>query len=63
MKIRTIIYSIVILTGILIFAFGLNTNERLEHTFATLCISLGALNILIDLIKKLKKEKHEINKA
>lgn len=45
-----------ILTGILIEKYGLSTNNPLEPLFGGAMIGLGALNIVIDYIKKPKKK-------
>jgi len=56
MKIRKVIYIMMILTGILIEKYGLSTNNPLEPLFGGAMIGLGALNIVIDYIKKPKKK-------
>ena len=53
-KIREIIYIMMIITGILIEKYGLNTgNPELEKMFGWGMISLGPINMVIDYIKKL----------
>jgi hypothetical protein len=55
MKIRTLIYVMMILTGILIEKYGTNTaNPELEKYFGFGIISLGSFNIIIDYLKKKK---------
>ena len=56
-KIKEIIYIMMILTGILIEKYGLNSgNPHLEKMFGWGMISLGPINMVIDYIKKPKKK-------
>ena len=55
-KIREIIYIMMIITGILVEKYGLNTtNPQLEKYFGWGAISLGSINIVLDYFKKPKK--------
>ena len=51
MKIKTVIYVIMILTGILINKYGLKTNNPLEPFFGGTVIALGSFNIILDYLK------------
>ena len=58
MNIRTIIYVLMILTGIIIEKYGMNTsNPEIEKYFGFGIISLGSLNIVLDYLKKKKNVK------
>ena len=55
-KIKEIIYIMMIITGILVEKYGLNTtNPQLEKYFGWGAISLGSINIVLDYFKKPKK--------
>jgi hypothetical protein len=55
MKIKTIIYVVMILTGILIEKYGINsTNPELEKYFGFGIITLGSFNIVLDYLKNKK---------
>ena len=55
-KIKEIIYIMMIITGILVEKYGLNTtNPQLEKYFGWGAISLGLINIVLDYFKKPKK--------
>jgi hypothetical protein len=57
MKLRQIIYVMMIITGILVERYGLNTNNpELEKYFGFGAISLGSFNIVLDYIRKPKKK-------
>ncbi len=57
MKLRQIIYVMMIITGILVEKYGLNTgNPELEKYFGFGAISLGSFNIVLDYIRKPKKK-------
>ena len=56
-KIKELIYLMMILTGILIEKYGLHTtNPHLEKMFGWGAISLGSINIVLDYLKKPKKK-------
>jgi hypothetical protein len=58
MKIKRIIYIMMILTGILIEKYGLQTdNVELEKYFGFGIISLGSFNIILDFLKNKKNGK------
>jgi hypothetical protein len=53
MNVKTVVYIILIITGILIEIYGITgKNPQLESYFGYGFISLGSLNIVIDFIKK-----------
>lgn len=55
MKIKRVIYVMMILTGILIEKYGLQTdNVELEKYFGFGIISLGSFNIVLDYLKNKK---------
>ena len=55
-KIKEIIYIMMIITGILVEKYGLNTtNPQLEKYFGWGAISLGSINLVLDYFKKPKK--------
>jgi hypothetical protein len=55
MKIKRVIYIMMILTGILIEKYGLQTdNVELEKYFGFGIISLGSFNIILDYLKNKK---------
>ena len=56
MKIKTVIYVLMIVTGLLISKYGLGTHNVLEPMFAGSMISLGAINVIFDYIKNRKKK-------
>ena len=57
MKLRQIIYVMMIITGILVERYGLNTNNpELEKYFGFGAIGLGSFNIVLDYIRKPKKK-------
>jgi hypothetical protein len=60
MKMKWVIYLMMIFTGILIYNFGLKTNVIYEKLFAEFFAGLGAFNIILDIIKKKKNEKKKI---
>lgn len=54
-RIKEIIYIMMILTGILIERYGINSgNPELEKYFGWGAISLGSINMVIDYFKKPK---------
>lgn len=54
-KIKEIIYIMMILTGILIEKYGIpNANPEIEKYFGWGAISLGSINLIIDYIKQKK---------
>lgn len=56
-RIKEIIYIMLILTGILIQRYGINSsNPELENYFGWGAISLGSINLVIDYFKKPKKK-------
>ena len=56
-KAKQIIYVMMIVTGILIEKYGLNTNNpELEKYFGWGSIGLGSFNIVLDYIKKPKNK-------
>jgi hypothetical protein len=56
MKLRQIIYGLMIVTGILIENYGLKgANPELVKYFGWGAISLGSFNIVLDYIRKPKK--------
>jgi len=55
-KIREIVYIMMILTGILIEKYGIkNADPELVKYFGWGAISLGSFNIVLDYIRKSKK--------
>ena len=55
-KAKEIIYVMMIVTGILVEKYGLNTtNPDLEKYFGWGAISLGSFNLVLDYFKKPKK--------
>ena len=55
-RIKEIIYLMMIITGILIEKYGIpNSNPQLEKYFGWGAISLGSINLIIDYFKKPKK--------
>lgn len=55
MKIKKVIYVIMIITGILIEKYGLeSTNQDLEKIFGAGAIIFGTVNIVIDYLFKRK---------
>lgn len=52
MKIKTVIYALVILTGILMWKIGLGANETIEHIFGAVCVATGTFNVISILRKK-----------
>lgn len=50
MRAKTLVYIIVVLTGIFIKIFGINENA-LEYYISWSFIILGTLNIIIDLLR------------
>ena len=60
MKIKQVIYVIMILTGILIEKYGLKgADPELVKYFGWGIISLGSFNIVLDYIRKPKKKRNE----
>jgi hypothetical protein len=58
MKIKQVIYGMMILTGILIEKYGLKgADPNLVKYFGFGAISLGSFNIILDYIKKPKNKK------
>lgn len=56
-KIREIVYIMMILTGILIERYGLNTgNPNLEKMFGWGAISLGSINMVMSYFKQPKNK-------
>ena len=56
-KLKEIIYIMMILTGILVEKYGLNTtNPELEKYFGWGAISLGSFNLVLDYFKKPKNK-------
>jgi hypothetical protein len=56
-KAKQIIYVMMILTGILIEKYGLNTNNpELEKYFGWGAISLGSFNVVLEYFKKPKNK-------
>jgi len=56
-RIKEIIYIMLIITGILIERYGINSsNPELEKYFGWGVISLGSINLVIDYLKKPKKK-------
>jgi len=56
-RIKEIIYIMLIITGILIERYGINSsNPELEKYFGWGAISLGSINLVIDYFKKPKKK-------
>jgi hypothetical protein len=56
-KIKEIIYIMMILTGILIEKYGIpGANPEIQKYFGWGAISLGSINIVIDYIKQPKKK-------
>ena len=56
-RIKEIIYIMLIITGILIQRYGINSsNPELEKYFGWGAISLGSINLVIDYFKKPKKK-------
>jgi len=56
-RIKEIIYIMLIITGILIERYGINSsNTELEKYFGWGAISLGSINLVIDYFKKPKKK-------
>jgi hypothetical protein len=57
MKLRQIIYVMMIVTGIMIERYGLKgANPELVNYFGWGAISLGSFNIVLDYIRKPKKK-------
>ena len=57
MKIRQVVYVIMILTGILIEKYGIkNADPELVKYFGFGAISLGSFNIVLDYIRKPKNK-------
>ena len=57
-KIREIVYIMMILTGILIEKYGIkNADPELVKYFGWGAISLGSFNIILDYIRKPKNKK------
>jgi len=55
-RIKEIIYIMMILTGILIEKYGIpNSNPQLEKYFGWGAISLGSINLVLDYLKSPKK--------
>ena len=55
-KAKQVIYVMMILTGVLIEKYGLNTgNPELEKYFGWGAISLGSFNVVLEYFKKPKK--------
>lgn len=56
-KIKEIIYIMMIITGILVEKYGLHTsNPHLEKYFGWGAISLGSINLVLDYFKTPKKK-------
>ena len=54
--IKKVVYVMMIITGILVEKYGLNSgNPELEKYFGFGAISLGSFNILLDYFRKPKK--------
>jgi hypothetical protein len=60
MKIKQVIYGMLILTGILIEKYGLKgADPELVKYFGWGIISLGSFNIVLDYIRKPKNKRNE----
>jgi len=56
-RIKEIIYIMLIITGILIEKYGINSsNPEMEKYFGWGIISLGSINLVIDYFKRSKKK-------
>ena len=57
MNVKTVVYIILIITGILIEIYGITgVNPHFETYFGYGVITLGSLNIVIDFIKSKRKK-------
>ena len=56
-RIKEIVYIMLIITGILIERYGINSsNPEMEKYFGWGIISLGSINLVIDYFKRSKKK-------